>query len=182
MENLSYPAGQLDSDFKKSRVDNPGQVIISLATLYLNLASESLLLRQVKNLRKEEYSKAAPNIITEESIRLLECKFHNLQSIYDSCISNTDIEAVDKNLKLIRGHASIVYHLLEASTGLIHYYERHMLHDPDRQGDYFCRPLGAEELFSMLIGYYLNYSEQFLSAGTALSKEVIAKNMPKRVP
>ena len=160
-----YPQGRLESNFKKSRVDNPEKVIVRLATLYLNLASESILLKQAKNLKNEEYVKAIPNVINEASVRLLESKFHNLQSLYDTYISNTDIENLDEDLKLIRGHASIVYHLLEAATELIHYYERHMMYQPEELRDEICIPLDANILFYILIDYYLNYSQQFLNAG-----------------
>lgn len=172
---IVYPSGALESNFKKSKVAEPEKVIVSLATLYLNLASESTLLKQARRLDNDEYEKAIPNVISEASVRLLESKFHNLQSIYDTNISNTDIENLDKDLKLIRGHASIVYHLLEASTGLIHYYERHVLNLPDEQKETICTPLDAKVLFYIIIDFYLHYSEEFLAGGVDLCKDVIAK-------
>lgn len=173
--NIKYPAGRLDSNFKKTKVETPEKVIVSLATLYLNLASESTLLKQIKSFHSDEYDKAVPDVVNEASIRLLEGKFHNLQSIYDTNISNTDIEDLDEDLKLIRGHASIVYHLLEAATGLIHYYERHMMNLSDELKEGVCMPLESKILFYILIDYYLNYSEEFLAAGVNICKDVIGK-------
>ena len=171
---VDYPEGRLASDLKKSKIDKPEQVIVNLATSYLNLASESVLLKQVNNLHSDDYRSLVPNIISENSIRVLECKFHNLQSLYDTYISYTDIENTDDDLKLIRGHASIVYHLLEAATSIIHYYERHMMHlAEDNQID--SMPISTDKILDILVNYYLNYAQQFLTSGKTLCKEVIKK-------
>ena len=173
-----YPEGRLDSDFKKSRVDKPEKVIVSLATSYLNLESESILLKQIQRIQSSDYTEVIPDIISEDAIRILESKFHNLQSLYDTYISNTDLENLDTKLKLIRGHASIVYHLLEAAAGIIHYYERHMMpltKDESHEHDRVITAINAQKLLDILVNYYLNYSEQFLTAGKTLCKEVIQK-------
>ncbi len=170
-----YPAGRLDSNFQKIQVDKPEQVIVSLATSYLNLESKSILLKNIRNIQSEDYNKVVPDLVSEDSIRLLECKFHNLQSLYDTYISNTDIEDLDSDLKLIRGHASIVFHLLEAASRIIHYYERHIkpLEKENREDPNVS--ITAYQLLDILINYYLNYSEQFLTAGKNLCKKVIKK-------
>ncbi|HAK46166.1 MAG TPA: hypothetical protein DCO79_09660 [Spirochaeta sp.] len=172
---IESPRGQLPSDLKKGHIDNPEQVIVSLATSYLNLASESVLLKKISKLHCDDYRELVPNSISENSIRLLESKFHNLQSLYDTYISSSDIEKLDCDLKLIRGHASIVYHLLEASTLLIHYYERHIMLIPVQTQTETCIPISTEKILDILVNYYINYAEQFLTAGKNLCKKVIKK-------
>ncbi|MBI9108430.1 MAG: HPr family phosphocarrier protein [Spirochaetales bacterium] len=174
-KTIDFPEGRLESDLKKSKVEKPEQVIVNLATSYLNLASESILLRQIKNVNYHSYNELVPDVINENSIRILESKFHNLQSLYDTYISNTDIENTDVDLKLMRGHTSIVYHLLEAATCIIHYYERHIMHLSEAKQRDSHLPISTLTILEILVNYYLNYSEQFLTAGRALCKEVIKK-------
>ncbi|MDC7227884.1 MAG: HPr family phosphocarrier protein [Spirochaetales bacterium] len=173
--NCDIPNGRLDADLTKTRIDNPEQVIVNLATSYLNLASESVLLKKITSIQSNDHKVLVPEVINENSIRTLESKFHNLQSLYDTYISNTDIEDTDKDLKLIRGHASIVYHLLEASTSIIHYYERHMMHIPEQARANTCIPIKTGEILNILVDYYLNYAQQFLTAGKTLCKKVIKR-------
>lgn len=171
----SYPEGLLEANLKKNSVNNPEHVIVNLATSYLNIASESVILKKIKNFNCDDYKAVVPEIVNENTIRILESKFHNLQSLYDTYVSNTDIENTDKDLRLIRGHASIVYHLLEASTCIIHYYERHMMHVPETSQAEIDLPISTINIIDILINYYLNYAEQFLTAGKNLCREVIGR-------
>ncbi len=172
---FNYPEGRLPGDLKKTKTENPGKIIVNLASSYLNLESESTLLRKVKKHGSTDYKTLVPDLISENSIRILEAKFHNLQSQYDTYLSNTDIEDTDSDLKLMRGHVSVVYHLLEAATGIIHYYERHMMHLPEQNLMDTDLPISTEKLLDILVDYYLNYSEQFLTSGKNLCKQVIRK-------
>ncbi|MBB6482096.1 HPr family phosphocarrier protein [Spirochaeta isovalerica] len=172
---IEFPEGRLESDLKRREVTNPEKVIVNLATSYLNLASESVLLIDLEKQRTGKYSELIPNIYNESRIRLLENKFHNLQSLYDTYISNTDSEDMDQDLLLIRGHASIVFHLLEASTSLIHYYERHIMSLSGKDTKIYKPPVSDKEILGIIFDYYLNYASQFLSAGVKLSRQVISK-------
>ena len=185
--SVNFPDEILESDIKKRQIDSPETVIVNLATSYLNLASNSFLLEKVGNTEKKNYEDLVPEVLSENKLRILENKFHNLQSLYDTYISNTDIEDMDKNLKLIRGHASIVYHLLEASTSLIHYFERHMMDQMGINYIYYKSPLNKKTLLGILIDYYLNYANQFLIGGKKLCRDIIKKyaeegNLTVKVP
>lgn len=171
--SVNFPVGILETDINKRHIDAPEKVIVNLATSYLNLASESLLLKKIEKRDNAEYEKLIPDVISENIIRTLESKYHNLQSLYDTYIANTDIEDMDNDLKLIRGHVSIVYHLLEASTDLIHYFERHIMDPAGLNNSYYQSPLSKEEVLGILSDYFLNYASQFLTAGVTLCREVI---------
>lgn len=179
LQTVFYPEGRLESDLKKSGVEDPQQVIVNLATSYLNLASESHLLKKVRNTDTGDYSDVVPALVNEISIRTLETKFHNLQSMYDTYVSNTDIEDLDADLRLMRGHVSIVYHLLEAATKIAHFYERHMMQLNGEKRECCEAPMSTEYLLEILVNYFLNYAEQFLSAGKILCREVIRKYAEK---
>ena len=173
--SVNFPEGILETDISKRHIDTPEKVIVNLATSYLNLASESILLQNAEKRDNTKYEKLIPDVISENIIRTLESKYHNLQSLYDTYIANTDIEDMDNDLKLIRGHVSIVYHLLEASTDLIHYFERHMMDPAEPSNNYYQSPISRKEVLGILADYFLNYANQFLTAGVTLCREVIKK-------
>ena len=173
--SVNFPEGILESDINKRSVDLPGKVIVNLATSYLNLASDCVLLEKVENTGKQNYEELVPEVISENKLRILENKFNNLQSLYDTYISNSDVEDMDSDLKLIRGHVSIVYHLLEASTSLIHYFERHMMDLTGIDYIYYKSPISKKNMLGILVNYFLNYANQFLIVGKKLCREVIKK-------
>lgn len=63
---------------------------------------------------------------SEEKARVFEAAIHNLQSVYDTHVKNSLAEQSDARLARLRGHISIVLHLLEAVTLLTHFVERHV--------------------------------------------------------
>lgn len=172
---VEFPDGRLESNLKKRTIDSPEKVIVNLATSYLNLASESDLLEYEAFKDVKNYSQIVPDVVNENKLRILENKFHNLQSLYDTYIANSDIEDLDSDLRLIRGHASIVYHLLEASTRLVHYYERHMMSLSGGKEKLYKPPISTKGIFGLLFNYYINYAEQFLNGGVKLCRNVIKK-------
>lgn len=69
------------------------------------------------------------NFCTEEIARRYEARVHNLQSSYDTRVAGTEEEAEHPDLKVLRGTASQVLHLLENVTALTHLYERHDIYE-----------------------------------------------------
>ena len=130
-----------------------------LLPLILTLQATVLVLKDINKEEIRNYQHLIPNVINENEIRILETKYHNLQSKYDTYIANTDIEDIDKDLKMIRGHVSIVYHLLEASTSMIHYYERHVMKLSGQTSYYYRPPLTSGEIRGILVDYFLNYAK-----------------------
>ncbi len=63
---------------------------------------------------------------SEEKARVFEAAIHNLQSVYDTHVKNSPAEQADARLLRLRGHISIVLHLLEAVTLMTHFVERHV--------------------------------------------------------
>jgi hypothetical protein len=118
------PAGVLARDWPLRHVDDVAATVTRLATAFLNLAGESTALaRAASTMTTDRRSTALP---TENELRVHGEDFHNLQALYDTHVAYTDVERADASLLSLRGHASVVFHLLEAATELMHYRERHV--------------------------------------------------------
>ena len=63
--------------------------------------------------------------LDEEKARLIETSIHAIQSKYDTYIQFTGSESKNPELRKIRYVISLALHLFEATTHLIHFYERH---------------------------------------------------------
>ena len=159
------PPGRLGQDRPMRQVKSAVDIIAYLATAYLNLAAESELLHLVERVKPAQYSSCFPNPLSEDNLRYLEFRFHCLQSLYDTHVLETEIEFLDTGLPILRGHISVVYHLLEIATDLAHYYERHL---NLQTGDASSRRqpvISAKILLTMLMDYAIAYAGQYLDHG-----------------
>jgi hypothetical protein len=77
---------RLPVDRAVRHVDRIGDQVVYLATQFLNL-SEDIDVRDVLSEREvESYGECIPHPISEERMRIVEARFHNLQSLYDTYI------------------------------------------------------------------------------------------------
>ncbi|MBN2449410.1 MAG: hypothetical protein JXR77_03415 [Lentisphaeria bacterium] len=172
-ENL--PAGRLPRDRKGSYRDTVKARVVSLATQFLHGTERARFLRIAAKSKPEDYPALIGDPISEESLRGLEVRFHNLQSLYDTYVSDSDTETLDPELPALRGHISAVLHLLRIGTIFIHFYERHILLNRDAL---FCRgdcPYGKDGFFRVLIPYCLAYSYGFLQDARRLCQEMLKR-------
>lgn len=159
------PPGLLIHDRDPRRVKSTSETVKHLATAYLNLAAESELLNIVEQVEAGEYAHCFPHPINEDQVRYLKFRFHSLQSLYDTHVSETEIECLDKDLPILRSHISVVYHLLEIATQLVHHYERHL---NTRTGDSALRRkpvIAPDALLDMLMSYSVAYAGLYLNHG-----------------
>lgn len=167
------PAGGLPKDRTRRHVAEPGKAVCYLATAFLNLSEESRLLEVFKNVQESDYPACIPDAISEEELRGLENKFHSLQSLYDTKISDSDIEDQDRNLRIMRGHVSIIFHLLETATAFSHYYERHMHLPTEEMRWEFRYPVSSETLLRMLMTYSIAFAYRFIKAAQDLCHNIL---------
>ncbi|MCB1778086.1 MAG: hypothetical protein KDI50_11690, partial [Candidatus Competibacteraceae bacterium] len=120
------PPGRLPHDRAMRQVSSTAESVTHMATAYLNLASESQLLHIVEWVKPRQYPSCFPDPLSEDKLRYLQLRFHSLQALYDTHVAETEIESLDTDLPTLRGYISIVFHLLEITTQLIHHYERHL--------------------------------------------------------
>ncbi|QEN08595.1 hypothetical protein EXM22_11585 [Oceanispirochaeta crateris] len=164
-------SGCLDPDRVRKASEFPGKTAVYLATSFLNLAEESILLKIYKKLNEDEYSSAIPEEVSEEKLRLLENKFHNLQSLYDTYLSGSDVAQKDPSLPVLRGHISVVYHLLECATNLTHYYERHSMYF--HEDTVLEAPVMDKVLLTYLMQYFIAFPERYILTSQKLCKEIL---------
>lgn len=163
-ENL--PPGCLINDRALRDVQSPGKTVAHLSTAFLNLSEEGDILSIFERSNAHEYASCFPDVISEEKLRLLENRFHNLQSLYDTHISDSNIESKDTNLPILRGHISIIYHLLEVATSLAHFFERHILDKPTEEIKDL--PIDSETLLDILMNYAIAFSHIYLQSAKKL--------------
>ncbi len=163
----------LDEDRKLRHIENPGKSLIYLSTEFMNLKSEITIFNKLTTLEKDEYKNYIPDCVSEETLRLVLVRFHNLQSLYDTYLSESDIESVDKRLKILRGHISFIYHMLKSATDFSHYYERHIL--PRKTSIFFksLLPVKEDRFLEITIGFFMNYFLEYFNGATELCKDVI---------
>lgn len=170
-----YLEYKLEASKKTRDMQKPEQTLIYLATSFLNLGLDSDILKSGKCLKRKDYSSCIPDHISEEKLRLIKAQFHNLQSMYDTYLSKSDVERKNSNLHILRGHISIIFHLLRSASDLSHYYERHMSANKFDIGKKPFLPISKTRLLSILIEFFLNFSDLYFTAARSLCKTIISE-------
>ena len=169
------PPGRLPYDRDIRRIKKVSETVTNLATKFLNVASESELVCVFGRIDPQEYASCIPDPIGEERLRSLEQSFHNLQSLYDTYIWGTEIESSDADLPIVRGHVSLVYHLLKSATSLAHYYERHGS-GPTIGLAENTRPLVNNDLMlSVLMEYTIGFANRYIESVKNLCRSVLKR-------
>jgi hypothetical protein len=165
------PDGRLPPDRDSHKVASPEETVVYLATAFLNLAEEAGFLHVVQNERPEGYADLLPDPISEERLRNLEQKFHNLQSLYDTHISDSNMESLDERLPVLRGHITVTYHLLETATALAHYCERHLL--SFAPGASRGEIVDAGRLLEVLMRFSLAFASRYILVTRSICHEML---------
>jgi len=174
LEPEALPEGLLEANKQLSDPDLHEKTIILLASAFLNQSEESRLLMDFAKVEKEDYIKAIPETVSESKLRIVQNRFHNLQSLYDTHLSDTNLEQLDTDLPLLRGHISIIYHLTEIATVLCHFYERHMSRNTTKAPSKH-RHLKTDDILHLLMDYCLCFSYRYLKIAQQLCRNTIQK-------
>ena len=169
------PPGRLPNDRSRRKVDSAAEVVTRLATAFLNLAAQADVLSTALKLKAQDYARCVPDPISEESLRSVQHRFHNLQSLYDTFVSDSETECLDPHLPTLRGHISVIFHLLHIGTNLAHYYERHMIGAGNGDGAEGTRFVESEPLLSALMNYCCAFACRFLEHGRRLSQRMLSR-------
>lgn len=89
------PPGHLPRDRDERRMYDARIIVPRLTTEFLNLAAESELLHKAAKCQPAEYAAYCLEQFSEEGLRHLQHRFHNLQSLYDTYVSQTQVEQRD---------------------------------------------------------------------------------------
>jgi hypothetical protein len=169
------PPGRLPRNCHSHKKEVVSEMIALLATAFLNLAAGSKEVRSVARATPSEYHQFLKAGVREEKLRGLELRFHNLQSQYDTYVSGTHAEKKDKDLLVLRGHISVVFHLLKTATMFTHYYERHSskkmcvlatLQDP---------LVKTDELLDAIMRYSLKFVNAYITCAERLCRGMLKR-------
>jgi hypothetical protein len=171
------PPGRLAHDYRAHKRVDAGETVTYLATAFLNQAAESELLHVPARVDPGKYRQCIPDSVSEEQVRRLQHQFHNLQSMYDTFVADTDTERENPDLLTLRGHLSVIFHLLEAATGFVHYYERHVMPATNSSGDdHELGPMvDGERLLDVLMRYALTFASRYLVRARDLCQEMLRR-------
>ncbi len=169
------PPGRLPRNCGARRRETVDEMVALLATAFLNLAAESKDVRMAAIAKPEEYSCFLTDAVREEGLRSLELRFHNLQSQYDTYVAGTQVEREDGDLLVLRGHISVVFHLLKTGTLFAHYYERHANRKPC-QFAALAEPLvETERLVECLMQYSILFTGLYITCAEQLCREMLKR-------
>jgi len=169
------PKGRLAHNCGVRRADTVAETVAFLATAFLNLASESEDVRAATRGEPMPNTAHLPAPLTEERLRSLEFRFHNLQSQYDTYVSGTEVESKDRALPVLRGHASVVFHLLKTGTLFAHYYERHVNKKPCTTRPQVQSLVKPNALLNVLMDYCITFIDQYIGCAVSLCQDMLKR-------
>ncbi len=167
------PPGRLPSDRPHRSVENVAETVTYLATAFLNLAAESEFLHVPSQVAPPDYASCIPREISEDRLRQMQHRFHNLQSLYDTYISETEAENLDPDLPVLRGHISVIFHLLETATEMAHHYQRHISPELASENKRQSVRVPPQELLRTLMDYSVAYSSRYLTCARSLCQQML---------
>jgi len=165
--------GFLPADRSLRHVSQPEEVVLRFTTAFLSVSGQSHLRDCTSKFDRTSYASYIPDIIGETKLGLAEREFRNLQSMYHTYISDTDAEQQDWNLPVIRGHISIIQHLLELAVVLAHYFERHIMGYGNARNEALIIDPG--KLLTVLVEYSITYTGLFMTSAQRLCRNVIKR-------
>ncbi|MGB2822915.1 MAG: hypothetical protein WBF17_18170 [Phycisphaerae bacterium] len=169
------PPGRLPDDRPVRENIDAGETVTYLATAFLSQAAESEMLHVPDRVDPSRYADCIPSSVSEQRLRQLQHRFHSLQSLYDTFVSDTDTERLNPDLPVLRGHVSVIFHLLVTATELAHYYERHVMDQAPQSPEEADVLVHGEELLDALMKYSLVYASRFLLRARDLCQDMLKR-------
>ena len=174
IENL--PKGRLPGLCEIHKIETVSETVTLLATAFLNLAAESKDVCAAGRAKPQEYASYLAGSASEEKLRSLQLQFHNLQSLYDTYVSGTEAAELDTDLPALRGHISVVLHLLRTATLFAHHYERHLINRRLCQSQIRREPVvKAETLLNVLMNYSITHISLYIDCAVQLCQEKLKR-------
>ena len=174
----------LESDIDDKDKDQQKQHIVKIASEFLSIAGNFDQLGFYEPYDFQEIQTVVPEKINEVEIRRFEMVVHNLQSSFDTYVIHGGYQQEKQKLLDLRGHFSVVFHLLQMTGRLLHLYERH-LHDMGYKSTYqqvqkqLASIVNPETLLDRTINYGLYYACHFLNTGKKLARDILNENIER---
>ncbi|MCK4986088.1 MAG: HPr family phosphocarrier protein, partial [Desulfobacterales bacterium] len=174
----------LDYDIDDKDKDQQKKNIVKISSEFLNIAKSFDQLKFYEPYSHKEILAIVPDKVNEVEIRRYEMLVHNLQSSFDTYVIHGGFRFGNRELKRLRGHFSVVFHLLQMVGRLLHFYERH-LHAAGYKNTYkkvqvSLSNLGNPKiLLDRTINYGLFYACHFLTIGIELAQQILNQNIER---
>ncbi len=173
VENL--PTGLLPATRRVRRVQSAPDAAVQVATTFLQRAAAGDVLKLQQKPGDAPLTEIVPTMINEEMLSRIENTFHNMQTHYDTHIADTETEFVDPDLLSLRGHVSVVFHLLETAVLFIHFYERHMAHKVATLPKAFKCPVDPETLLDHAFSYSIGHARCYLEGARSICRGILQR-------
>ncbi|MCX5883668.1 MAG: HPr family phosphocarrier protein, partial [Deltaproteobacteria bacterium] len=174
----------LASDIDDTDKEQQKQHIVKIASEFLSIAGNFDQLGFYEPYDIQEIRAIVPEKVNEVEIRRFEMLVHNLQSSFDTYVIHGGFRFGKRKLTDLRGHFSVVFHLLQMTGRLLHLYERH-LHEAGYKNTYkmvqdrLSSLVDPEVLLDRTINYGLYYACHFLNTGKKLAREILNENIER---
>ena len=176
---------RLDSDIDDENKDQEKENIVKIASEFLSIAIDFDHFGFYEFYDLKELLAIVPAKINEVEIRRFEMLVHNLQSSFDTyVILHGGHSFSDRKLKELRSFFSIVFHLLQMTGRLLHFYERHLFDAGYKNiyrkvQDRLISIINPEILLHCSINYGLYYVYHFLTTGKKVAQEILNENIER---
>jgi len=174
----------LKYDIDDEARDLQAKNIVKIASDFLRIAKNFDELGFYEPYGREEILSVVPGKVNEVEIRRFEMLVHNLQSSFDTYVIHGGYRFGNRKLKQLRSYFSVVFHLLQMTGRLLHFYERH-LHEAGYKNIYkqvqdrLAALVDPEILLDRTINYGLYYVCYFISKGKDLAREILNENIER---
>ncbi len=175
---------QLDYDIYDTNKDQQKKNIVKIASELINIAGKFDDLGLFEPVDLDTIRRLVPDKVNEVEIRRFEMLVHNLQSSFDTYVIHGGYRFGDRKLKALRGHFSVVFHLLQMIGRLLHFYERH-LHQAGYKSIYqqvqerLAMLVDPRELLDRTINYGLYWVCHYLNSGKRLAQDILNENIER---
>jgi hypothetical protein len=95
--------------------------------------------------------------------------------MYDTYVSGTEAEVLDEDLPVLRGHISVVFHLLRTATCFAHHYERHVQKPICDLRAHQGPLVSCEELLEILLSYSIVFAGRYIGCARRLCQTMLKR-------
>jgi hypothetical protein len=158
--------------------------IVKIASQFLQIADTFDKLGFYEPYDVAKIHTIVPETVNEVEIRRFEMLVHNLQSSFDTYVIHGGFMFGNRKLKQLRSHFSLVFHLLQTTGRLLHFYERHLYEAGYKNiykmvQDRLSALIDPGILLDRIINYGLYYACYFLNNGKELAREILNENIER---
>lgn len=169
-----YPdLGFIEKNRKKRSIKSAEHAAVSLATSFLNIAEDFGQLKKIVNTKKTDYLSMIPDVFDEAKLMQFENKFHSLQSLFDTYLSESIKLNSDKTLPDLKNYITVIYHLLSIATKCSHYIERHASFFRPSLFSNVIQPLSDLDLVTLIVDTFIGQALEFSIKAQRLCKETL---------